>query len=76
LIYETFAQGNAQFGKPSNPDFLLAHSELAAIVQAAKGFHVLAYEDGYINLPKSAMVQRICAIKLSDTYTPQQLSLD
>ncbi len=76
LIFETFAQGNAQFGKPSNPDFLLAHGELAATVQAATGFHVLAYEDGYINQPKPAMVQRICAIKRSDAYTPQQLSLD
>jgi len=76
LIFETFAQGNAQFGKPSNPDFLLARGELAATVQAATGFHVLAYEDGYINQPKPAMVQRICAIKRSDAYTPQQLSLD
>jgi len=28
LLYETFALGNEQFGKPSNPDFLLAHGEL------------------------------------------------
>ncbi len=25
LLYETFAEGNAEFGKPSNPDFLLRH---------------------------------------------------
>ena len=75
LIYETFAEGNAQFGKPSNPDFLLAHGELSAIVRAAKDFHVLAFEDGYVSHPKPAMVQRICAIKHSQTVTPQQLSL-
>jgi SAM-dependent methyltransferase len=28
LIYETFADGNAEFGKPSNPAFLLAAGEL------------------------------------------------
>ena len=28
ILYETFGQGNAQYGKPSNPDFLLAENEL------------------------------------------------
>ena len=28
LIYETFAAGNAEFGRPSNPDFLLRPREL------------------------------------------------
>ena len=32
LLYETFAQGNERFGKPSNPDFLLRPGELAAAV--------------------------------------------
>ena len=27
LIYETFALGNEQFGRPSNPDFLLKPGE-------------------------------------------------
>lgn len=76
LIFETFAQGNAQFGKPSNPNFLLAHGELAATLQAAGDFHILAYEDGYVSQPKPAMVQRICAIKHSDAETAQHLSLD
>jgi SAM-dependent methyltransferase len=62
LIYETFAAGNAQFGKPSNPDFLLAHGELLTLARA-RGLHVLAYEDGYAETPKPAMVQRLCAIK-------------
>jgi SAM-dependent methyltransferase len=60
LLMETFAQGNGQFGKPSNPDFLLAPGELLA---ATQGLHVVAYEDGYIESPKPALVQRVCAIK-------------
>lgn len=65
LLYETFAQGNERFGKPSNPDFLLAPGELLAQVRSDVGgsWHVLAYEDGYVELPKPAMVQRICAVK-------------
>jgi len=62
LIYETFAQGNAQFGKPSNPDFLLKPGELLALA-ARHGLKVLAYEDIYVNEPKPAMVQRLCALK-------------
>ncbi len=30
LLYETFGQGNADFGRPSNPDFLLEEGELAS----------------------------------------------
>jgi SAM-dependent methyltransferase len=58
LIYETFAQGNAQFGKPSNPDYLLAPGEL---LQRCAGLHVLAYEDGVVESPRPARLQRICA---------------
>lgn len=66
LIYETFAIGNERFGKPSNPDFLLQPGELLKITQAAasSALHVLAFEDGHVNLPKPAMVQRICLCKL------------
>ncbi len=60
LLMETFAQGNGQFGKPSNPDFLLAPGELLAV---ARDLHVLAFEDGYVETPKPALVQRLCAIK-------------
>jgi SAM-dependent methyltransferase len=61
LIYETFAAGNAQFGKPSNPDFLLAPGELLAWA-ARTGLQVVAFEDGYTATPKAAMVQRLCAV--------------
>ncbi len=63
FIMETFAQGNGDFGKPSNPDFLLAPGELLQHAQQAGDMRVLAYEDGYVLSPKEAMVQRICARK-------------
>lgn len=62
LIYETFADGNAAFGKPSNPDFLLKAGELLDLAKQ-HGLRVIAFEDGIVNQPKQAMVQRICAVK-------------
>ena len=62
LIYETFADGNAQFGKPSNPDFLLKPGELLALAERSD-LKVIAYEDIYLDQPQPAMVQRICAVK-------------
>ena len=62
LIYETFAIGNEQFGKPSNPNFLLKTGELLELSQR-HGLKVLAYEDIYQDEPKPAMVQRLCAVK-------------
>ena len=60
LIYETFALGNERYGRPSNPDFLLAPGELLERVRGK--LRVVAYEDLYVAAPKPAMVQRICAI--------------
>ncbi|MTW11392.1 methyltransferase domain-containing protein [Pseudoduganella eburnea] len=62
LIYETFADGNAAFGKPSNPAFLLQPGELLELARM-HGLRVIAFEDGVVNTPKPAMVQRICAVK-------------
>lgn len=62
LIYETFADGNAQFGKPSNPAFLLRPGELLELARE-HGLRVVAFEDGVITEPKAAMVQRLCAVK-------------
>jgi len=60
LIYETFAEGNERFGRPSNPDFLLRPGELLAAV--AGRLRVVAYEHGEIAVPRPAVVQRICAV--------------
>ena len=62
LLYETFAEGNEQFGKPSNPKFLLKEGEMLAWA-AGQGLRVVAYEDGRVEQPKAALVQRICAVR-------------
>lgn len=62
LIYETFAAGNERFGKPSNPDFLLLPGELLTVA-ATQSLSVIAFEEGCVDFPKPAMVQRICAVK-------------
>jgi SAM-dependent methyltransferase len=61
LIYETFAQGNGEFGRPSNPDYLLRPGELLDVARTA--MRVIAYEDVYAEIPKPALIQRICAVK-------------
>ena len=63
LIYETFAAGNDQFGKPSNPAFLLNPGELLAWSSSQPRCRVIAFEDGYQLQPRPAMVQRICLRK-------------
>ncbi|MES2025099.1 MAG: class I SAM-dependent methyltransferase [Pseudomonadota bacterium] len=74
LIYETFALGNEQFGKPSNPDFLLKHGELLDVARQYR-LQVVAYENGYIAEPKPAMVQRICLIKAENGLAAENLRL-
>jgi len=59
LVYETFAQGNERFGKPSNPAFLLRPGEL---LEAVRGrLRVVAYEDLVVDSPRPAAIQRLCA---------------
>ncbi len=43
LLYETFARGNEQFGRPRNPDFLLRPREL---IDAFRALRIVAFEDG------------------------------
>ena len=64
LIYETFALGNERFGRPSNPDFLLRPGELLDFARAR--LRVIAYEDVFVDDPKPALVQRICAVAPDD----------
>ena len=61
LIYETFASGHGQFGRPSNPNFLLQPGELLVAVEGS--LRVIAYEDVYVENPKPALLQRICAVR-------------
>ena len=60
LIYETFMQGNEAYGKPSSPKFLLAPGELRQVCSAA-GLRELAFVEGYVEMPKPALRQAICA---------------
>lgn len=60
LIYETFMAGNERYGRPSNPDFLLRPGEL---LQAFGALSVVAFEQGLVDRPKPAVVQRICAVR-------------
>lgn len=60
LIYETFAVGNARFGRPANPAFLLRTGELLAHFGHLT---VVAFEDGIVTEPRPASVQRICVVR-------------
>jgi SAM-dependent methyltransferase len=61
LIYETFMAGNERYGKPSNPDFLLRPYELAEVWRGR--LEVAAFEQGRVERPKPAVIQRICALR-------------
>ncbi|HEX6267951.1 MAG TPA: class I SAM-dependent methyltransferase [Burkholderiales bacterium] len=60
LIYETFMAGNERYGRPSNPDFLLRPGEL---LEAFGALTVAAFEQGVVERPKKAVVQRLCAVR-------------
>lgn len=66
LVYETFAQGNERYGRPSNPDYLLAPGELPERADRA-GLTVLGYETGVVRRPSPAVIQRLCAIRARGT---------
>jgi SAM-dependent methyltransferase len=60
LIYETFMAGNERYGRPSNPAFLLRPGEL---LEAFGALTVAGFEQGMVERPKPAVVQRICAVR-------------
>ena len=60
LIYETFMLGNERYGRPSNPQFLLRPGEL---LQAFGALTVAGFEQGVVERPKRALVQRICVVR-------------
>ncbi len=71
LIYETFSAGNETVGKPSRPDFLLAHGELLAL---CANLRIVAYENVFLSQP-DRFVQRIVAIH-SDKLNCQRFAGD
>jgi SAM-dependent methyltransferase len=61
LLYETFARGNEAYGRPTNPDFLLAPNELLDV--AAGRLTVVAFEQGHVSCNgRDAVVQRLAAV--------------
>jgi hypothetical protein len=52
--------GNERYGKPSNPQFLLRPGEL---LEAFAGLTVVGFEQGIVERPKKAAVQRLCAVR-------------
>jgi len=60
LLYETFMAGNERYGRPSNPDFLLRPGEL---LEAFGALAIVAFEQGVVERPKKAVVQRLCAVR-------------
>jgi hypothetical protein len=59
LIYETFADGNAVFGRPAR-EFLLP----GELLERMHGLRVVAFEQGQVAEPFPAVIQRICATGL------------
>jgi len=68
VIYETFMLGNERFGRPSNPDFLLRPGELLSAFASA--LTVVAFEQGIVDEPRPAALQRIAALKGPPTILP------
>jgi len=59
LLYETFAIGNEQFGRPRNPDFLLREDELRTATPPE--FDVLEFAQEVVGSPPTAVRQRLLA---------------
>lgn len=59
LVYETFMDGNAQFGSPRSPDFLLQPNELLSRMSL---LNILRFEQGLRSMPSPAMIQRAMGI--------------
>lgn len=61
LLFETFGQGNERFGRPRNPDFLLAPGEL--LEAFGDVLQIVAYEHGIEEQPRPAVRKRLVAIR-------------
>jgi SAM-dependent methyltransferase len=69
LLYETFGRGNEAFGRPRNPEFLLAENELLERVSPA--MTVVAFEQGLVAAPAAAVVQRLAAVGRGRPWPPE-----
>lgn len=69
LLHETFAQGNATYGRPARAQFLLAPGEL---LQVCAGWHIVAFEHGLLPQPMR-VVQRVLARRPGGEVPPAPL---
>jgi SAM-dependent methyltransferase len=68
LLYETFARGNEVYGRPTNPDFLLAPDELLTTI--GDRLKVVAFEQGVVASARPAVLQRIAAVGAARNWPP------
>jgi SAM-dependent methyltransferase len=68
FLYETFAAGNEAYGRPSNPEHLLAADELLSLLR--ERLTIVAFEQGLIRPARSAVVQRIAAVGRGRRWPP------
>jgi SAM-dependent methyltransferase len=64
LIYETFAVGQAQFGRPSSENYLLRPNELLRAFEPT--LTIVGFEHGIDYAPNPKAVQRLAAVKGRD----------
>lgn len=60
LLYETYAQGNERYGRPTRPDFLLRPGELLDVF--VPPLTAVAFEQGLLAHPRPRVVQRLVAV--------------
>jgi SAM-dependent methyltransferase len=69
FLYETFARGNEAYGRPSNPDFLLAPGEL--VQRCGGALTIVAFEQGWTEMGgRTAVIQRIAALGRARPWPP------
>jgi SAM-dependent methyltransferase len=68
FLYETFAAGNEDYGRPSNPDHLLVPGELLSLL--CERLTIVAFEQGRVGDVRPAVVQRIAAVGRGRRWPP------
>jgi len=68
FLYETFAAGNEAYGRPSNPEHLLAADELLSLLR--ERLTIVAFEQGLVRAARPAVVQRVAAVGRGRRWPP------
>ena len=72
LLYETFARGNEAYGRPRNPEFLLAPGELLDWAAQRPALIVVTFEQGTMRrgADDAVVIQRLAAIAPGGAWPP------